>query len=114
VKDELQKKRVFRPDHLQRFEDHLKQIQLSKKDDFVIDSMKLTFFAGWAAAMDSLNQTWFETKAANIKEELQGAIDRLQALEAARQSPLNSDLDLDFNFPDDEKVNVSYEDFNIK
>ena len=113
MKNEPEKKRVFRPDHLQRFEDHLKQIQLSKTDDFVIDSMKLTFFAGWAAAMDSLNQTWFETKAANIKEELQGAIDRLQALEAAKQAPANPDFDLDFNFREEEKVNVSFKDFKF-
>jgi len=101
----------FKPDHLHRFEKHLEQIQLSRKDDFVIDSMKLTFFAGWAAAMDSLSQGWFEGKAERVREELQGAVDRLQKLERAKSAP--KDNDLDFNFLEEEKVQTSYLNFKV-
>jgi len=101
----------FKPDHIERFEQHLKTIELSKTDDFVIDSIKLTFYAGWAAAMDSLSQGWFEGKAERIKEELQGAVDRLQKLEQAKSSPTIEGLD--FSFEEDEKVQTSYKNFKF-
>lgn len=106
------KQRRFKPDHIERFEKHLTQIQLSKTDAFVIDSIKLTFFAGWAAAMDSLSENWFQPKADNVKEELQGAVDRLHALEQAKAAP-NSDDFLDFSFAEDEKVHTSYLNFKV-
>ena len=107
---EKTKPRQFKPDHIQRFEKHLDQVQLSRRDDFVIDSMKLTFFAGWAAAMDSLSEYWFVPKADHIKEELQGAVDRLHALEVAKAAPSSDDF-LDFSFVEDEKVHTSYRNF---
>lgn len=101
----------LKPDHLHRFEKHLEQIQLSRKDDFVIDSMKLTFFAGWAAAMDSLSQRWFEPNADQIKSELQAAVDRLYALEQQKTIP-NSEGILDLSgFDGDEELQVSYQKF---
>ena len=105
------KPKRFKPDHIERFEQHLKQIQLSRTDDFVIDSIKLTFYAGWAAAMDSLSQGWFEGKAERVREELQGAVDRLQKLERAKAAP--KDNDLDFNFLEEEKVQTSYLNFKV-
>ena len=102
----------FKPDHIERFEKHLTQIQLSKTDAFVIDSIKLTFFAGWAAAMDSLSENWFQPKADNIKEELQGAVDRLHALEQARNAPAADDV-LDLGFHEDDKVHTSYINFKV-
>ncbi len=111
--DETQNKpRRFKPDHVERFEQHLKTIELSKTDAFVIDSIKLTFYAGWAAAMDSLSQSWFEGKAERIKEELKGAVERLQALEKAKSVPYDDDIF--FVEPEqDEKVNTSYLNFKI-
>lgn len=103
-------KTELKPDHLQRFEKHLEQIQISRKDDFVIDSIKLTFFAGWAAAMDSLSQTWFDPNAGQIRAELQGAVDRLHMLEQSKAA-FNSDDKLDFSFSDEDNVQVSYSNF---
>ncbi len=68
----------FKPDHIERFEKHLKQIELSRTDDFVISSIKLTFFAGWAAAMDSLSDNWLQPRAQDCKDELQQAVARYQ------------------------------------
>lgn len=111
------KNKQIKPDHIQRFEKHLKQIELSKTDDFVISSIKLTFFAGWAAAMDSLHDQWFQTKAQIIKEELQGAVDTLHELEMKKNAPNTlsaSGLNmLDLGFDPDEKVNTSYLNFKI-
>jgi hypothetical protein len=106
------KNKQIKPDHIQRFEKHLQQIELSKTDAFVIDSIKLTFFAGWAAAMDSLSDNWFQLKADSIKAELQGAVDRLHALEQAKSADGDPNV-LDFSFDPDEKVNTSYLDFKI-
>lgn len=106
----------FKPDHLARFEEHLKQIELSRTDDFVISSIKLTFFAGWAAAMDSLSQVWFESRAQSVKEELQQAVDKLHALEMQKQAPIENAsgcFDLDLGFAEDEKVNTSYLNFKV-
>ena len=100
----------FKPDHVQRFENHLKQIELSKKDDFVISSIKLTFYAGWAAAMDSLNDTWFQPRAQDVKDELQLAVETLQRLEREKTSSSSEAVDLDFSF-EEEKVQTSYLNF---
>lgn len=102
----------FKPDHLQRFEEHLKQIEISKTDDFVISSIKLTFFAGWAAAMDSLSQGWFESRAQSVKEELEQALEKLQGIEAAKNAPQPDNV-IDFSFDEEEKVGVSYVDFKV-
>ena len=106
----------FKPDHIERFEKHLKQIELSRTDDFVISSIKLTFFAGWAAAMDSLNDTWFQPRAQDVKDELQQAVDKLHALEMQKQAPIETAsgcFDLDLGFSEDEKVNTSYLNFKV-
>ena len=107
----------IKPDHIERFEKHLKQIELSKTDDFVISSIKLTFFAGWAAAMDSLHDQWFQTKAQIIKEELQGAVDKLHELEMKKNAPVMSSASgfeiVDMGFDEDEKVQTSYLNFNV-
>lgn len=101
----------FKPDHIERFEKHLKQIELSRTDDFVISSIKLTFFAGWAAAMDSLNDTWFQTRAQDVKDELQQAVDKLHALETQRNAPPSDEFEVDFGLDDDDKVHTSYVNF---
>lgn len=104
----------FKPDHIERFEKHLKQIELSRTDDFVISSIKLTFFAGWAAAMDSLNDTWFQNRAQDCKDELQQAVDKLHQLEMNRQAVDTSgsgSFSLDLGQIEDEKVQTSYLNF---
>jgi len=101
----------FKPDHIERFEKHLKQIELSRTDDFVIYSIKLTFFAGWAAAMDSMNETWFQTRAQDVKDELQEAVDKLHALETAKNAPVDDFFELDLSGESDEKVHTSYMNF---
>jgi hypothetical protein len=113
---EKTKPRQFKPDHIVRFEKHLTQIELSKTDPFVIDSIKLTFFAGWAAAMDSISENWFQPKADNVKEELQGAVDRLHALELGRQQDVTQGISGTFalDLSDfDEKVQTSYLNFKV-
>jgi hypothetical protein len=91
-----EKTKRFKPDHVERFEKHLEQIQMSRRDDHVIDSMKLTFYAGWAAAMDSMSFNWFEPKAERIKEELQLAVDRLHAYEMSQAKPQTDHDDVFF------------------
>lgn len=106
----------FKPDHIQRFEKHLQQIELSRTDDFVISSIKLTFFAGWAAAMDSMNETWFQPRAQDVKDELQQAVDKLHQLEMAKQAPITTgsgSFDLDLGFNEEEKVQTSYLNFKV-
>lgn len=105
----------FKPDHIERFEKHLQQIELSRTDDFVIQSIKLTFFAGWAAAMDSLSDNWFQPRAQDCKDELQQAVDRLHHLETAQHSPssfASGAFTIDLQ-NEDEKVQTSYLNFKV-
>lgn len=101
----------FKPDHIERFEKHLQQIELSRTDDFVISSIKLTFFAGWAAAMDSLSDAWFQPKAQDVKDELQQAVDKLHQLEMQKNAPVSDEFEVDFGLDEDDKVHTSYVNF---
>ena len=46
--------------------------------------------------MDSLSEFWFVPKADQIKEELQGAVDRLHALELTKSMPKTDHDDVFF------------------
>ena len=86
-----------KPDYMAFFEAHVKNLNLSRTDDFIINSLKLTYFSGWADAMNSLTSAWFEDRANRVRAELEQAVRELQAA----QTQTNVDeFELDLSEPD--------------
>ena len=98
------------PDHLARFNQHVKDLNLSRTDDFIINSLKLTYFSGWAAAMDSLTMAWFQPKAETIRAELERAVAELQKAQAEVKTDEN-EWELDLSDP--EPVAMDYSKLKI-
>lgn len=96
------------PDHLARFNQHVKDLNLSRTDDFIINSLKLTYFSGWAAAMDSLSMAWFQPKAETIRAELERAVAELQE---AQVKTGGDEWELDISDP--EPVAMDYSKIKI-
>lgn len=96
------------PDHLARFNQHVKDLNLSRTDDFIINSLKLTYFSGWAAAMDSLSMAWFQPKAETIRAELERAVAELQK---AQVKTGEDEWELDISEP--EPVAMDYSKLKI-
>lgn len=91
--------------HEAYFTKHLENLNLSRKDDFIVESIKLSYFSGWADCMNHLTENWFNPNAEKTRVILNEALEKLQNA----QRSVEEDV-IDFSEP--EPVSMDYS--NIK
>jgi len=94
--------------HDEFFNKHLDNLNLSRRDDFIIESIKLSYFSGWADCMNHLTAQWFNPNAERTRDILNQALEKLQAIQRQNQSGEDGLIDVS----DPEPVSMDY--MNIK
>lgn len=96
------------------FEQHVRNLNLSRTDEFIIESIKLSYFSGWADAMNHLTEIWFGPTAQQCKDTLSAAVEKLQEIEQASKGfDPESDI-LDLSEPEFESVSMDYSKISLK
>ena len=68
-------------DMMELFQKHVDNLNLSRRDDFIVESIKLSYFSGFADAMNNLTENWFNAKAEECREILEASVRTLQELQ---------------------------------
>lgn len=95
-------------DMKQMFAKHVENLNLSRKDDFIVESIKLSYFSGYADAMNSLTENWFNANAEECRVILENALKKLQELQGGG----NDDPDV-IDLSDPEPVTMDYSNIKI-
>jgi hypothetical protein len=95
-------------DMMELFEKHVDNLNLSRRDDFIVESIKLSYFSGFADAMNNLTENWFNTKAEECREILEASVRTLQELQQG-----SNDDELVIDLSDPEPVTMDYSNIKI-
>lgn len=98
----------IRNEMLEKFEKHVENLNLSRRDDFIVESIKISYFSGWADAMNHLTENWFNPNAEECRVILEKALKKLQNIQAEMQG--GDEYTFDISEP--EPVSMNYQ--NIK
>lgn len=93
--------------HEQLFNQHVDNLNLSRRDDFIIESIKISYFSGWADAMNHLTAQWFNPNAEKTREILEEALEKLQAIQSQSES---EDV---ISFDEPEPVSMNYKEIKL-
>lgn len=93
----------YRVEMLELFEKHLDNLNLSRRDDFIVESIKISYFSGFADAMNNLTENWFNDKAERCRVILSEALEKLQEIQRTAHG---DEFEIDLSEP--EPVSMDY------